>query len=72
MRQAYCNVTTFDWTQPLVRELWIDTVLNATAAGVDGIFADHSARESTSRAPHQTATARLQISKLDASLGKLR
>ena len=42
---AYCNVTTFDWTKPKVRELWVQTVLNATAKGVDGIFADHSAQE---------------------------
>jgi hypothetical protein len=40
---VYCNITTFDWTQPAVRELWVDTVLNATATGlVDGIFADHA------------------------------
>eukprot|EP00036_Acanthoecidae_sp_10tr_P014772 CAMPEP_0206291816 /NCGR_PEP_ID=MMETSP0106_2-20121207/3311_1 /ASSEMBLY_ACC=CAM_ASM_000206 /TAXON_ID=81532 /ORGANISM="Acanthoeca-like sp., Strain 10tr" /LENGTH=841 /DNA_ID=CAMNT_0053722381 /DNA_START=158 /DNA_END=2683 /DNA_ORIENTATION=- len=41
---VYCNVTTFDWTQPHVRQLWIDQVVNITRSGlVDGIFADHSA-----------------------------
>ena len=42
---VYCNITTFDWTQPAVRELWVDTAMNATQAGegrADGIFADHS------------------------------
>jgi hypothetical protein len=40
---VYCNITTFDWTKPHVRELWIDQVLNVTKTGlVDGIFADHS------------------------------
>ena len=40
---VYCNITTFDITQPAVRKLWVDTVVNATASGyVDGIFADHS------------------------------
>ena len=38
----YCNVTTFDWTRPAMRDLWLEAVANATAAGgVDGIFADH-------------------------------
>jgi hypothetical protein len=42
----YCNITTFDWTQPHVRELWMEGITNATATGmVDGIFADHSAQE---------------------------
>jgi len=41
----YCNITTFDWTQPAVRALWVGSVLNATAQGIDGIFADHSAQE---------------------------
>ena len=49
---AYCNITTYDWTQPAVREFWIDTVVNATTNPVederiDGIFADHSANEGT-------------------------
>jgi hypothetical protein len=40
---VYCNITTFDITEPAVRKLWVDTVINATATGyVDGIFADHS------------------------------
>ena len=40
---VYCNITTFDWTQPAVRALWIEQVTNATATGlVDGIFADHA------------------------------
>jgi len=40
---VYCNITTFNWAEPKVRELWIDTVENATLTGnVDGIFADHS------------------------------
>jgi len=43
---VYCNITTFDWTQPHVRGLWLDTIANATKTGdVDGIFADHSAQE---------------------------
>eukprot|EP00041_Stephanoeca_diplocostata_P015780 m.302708 g.302708 ORF g.302708 m.302708 type:complete len:480 (-) comp20150_c0_seq1:280-1719(-) len=43
---VYCNITTFDWTQPHVRDLWLETMTNATATGsVDGIFADHSAQE---------------------------
>jgi hypothetical protein len=37
-------VTTFDWTQPHVRALWVEQVMNITETGlVDGIFADHSA-----------------------------
>ena len=40
---VYCGITTFDWTQPKVRELWVRAVQNATETGhVDGIFADHS------------------------------
>ena len=40
---VYCNITTFDITQPAVRKLWVETVVNATASGyVDGIFADHA------------------------------
>ena len=27
---VYCNITTFDWTEPAVRQLWVQTVLNAT------------------------------------------
>lgn len=23
---VYCNITTFDWTQPHVRELWLETM----------------------------------------------
>lgn len=43
---GYCNVTTFDWTQPHVRQLWMQAIANATATGaVQGIFADHSAQE---------------------------
>ena len=39
----YCNITTFDWTKPHVRQLWIEQVMNMTRTGlVDGIFADHS------------------------------
>jgi hypothetical protein len=35
-----------DWTQPHVRDLWMEGITNATATGmVDGIFADHSAQE---------------------------
>lgn len=44
---VYCNVTTYDWTEPRVRELWVGTVVNATKQGIDGIFADHSAPEGT-------------------------
>jgi hypothetical protein len=39
---VYCNITTFNWVEPRVRQLWIETVLNATAAGIDGIFAGAS------------------------------
>jgi hypothetical protein len=40
---VYCNITTFDHTQPAVRLLWEDQVRNAVANGsVDGIFADHA------------------------------
>jgi hypothetical protein len=40
----YCNVSTFDWTQPAALALWLEAVANATAAGgVDGVFADHLA-----------------------------
>ena len=40
---VYCNITTFDHTNPDVRQLWIDQVRNAVANGsVDGIFADHA------------------------------
>ena len=40
---VYCNITTFNWAELKVRELWVDTVQNATQTGdVDGIFADHS------------------------------
>ena len=42
---AYCNVTTFDWTSAAVRKVWVDTVLNASRHGVDGLYADHSAQE---------------------------
>ena len=43
---GYCNITTFDWTKPHVRDLWFEAITNATAIGaVDGIFADHSAQE---------------------------
>ena len=44
---VYCNITTYNWVEPKVRELWIGTVMNATAAGIDGIFADHSSNEGT-------------------------
>lgn len=44
---AYCNITTYNWAEPLVRALWVEAVTNATAAGIDGIFADHSANEGT-------------------------
>ena len=41
---VYCNITTFDWTQPHVRELWVEQVVNITQTGLaDGIFADHAA-----------------------------
>lgn len=43
---GYCNVTTFDWTKPHVRDLWMEAITNATSTGdIDGIFADHSAQE---------------------------
>ena len=31
---VYCNVTTFDWTQPHVRALWVEQVLNITQTGL--------------------------------------
>ena len=40
-------MTTYDWTEPKVRALWVGTVVNATRLGIDGIFADHSANEGT-------------------------
>ena len=42
---SYCNITTYDWTEPKVRALWIEAVTNATKNGIDGIFADHSANQ---------------------------
>lgn len=39
---VYCGITTFNWVEPKVRQLWVDTVANATKYSVDGIFADHS------------------------------
>ena len=30
---VYCGITTFDWTQPKVRELWMRAVQNATETG---------------------------------------
>ena len=48
---AYCNVTTYNWAQPRVRELWVETVINATARGTDGIFADHSSQEGVQIVP---------------------
>merc|ERR1719174_347607 len=45
---VYCNITTYNWAEPKVRQHWIDTVVNATSTGlVDGVFADHSANEGT-------------------------
>jgi len=42
---VYCNMTTYDWTKPWVRQFWMETVLNFTQTGVvDGIFADHSGK----------------------------
>jgi len=39
---AYCNITTFDWSVPEVAELWLQALINATRrGGVDGVFADH-------------------------------
>jgi hypothetical protein len=39
----YCNSTSFDWTKPHVRELWMGTITDALATGhVDAIWADHS------------------------------
>ena len=40
---VYCNITTFDHTQPAVARLWQAQVRNAVRNGsVDGIFADHA------------------------------
>jgi hypothetical protein len=41
------SITTYNWVEPKVRELWVSVVLNATANGIDGIFADHSSNEGT-------------------------
>jgi hypothetical protein len=30
---GYCNITNFDWTQEGVRNLWLETITNATASG---------------------------------------
>ena len=39
---VYCNVTNFDWTRAAMRQLWMDTLKNASVMGtVDGVFADH-------------------------------
>ena len=43
----YCNVTSYNWAEPRVRRLWMEVIANATAEGVDGIFADHSGNEGT-------------------------
>ena len=32
----YCNITTFDHTKPYVRQLWLDTLMNATKFGSVG------------------------------------
>lgn len=38
----YCNITTFDHTKDYVRDLWMETLRNATEIGaVSGVFADH-------------------------------
>eukprot|EP01047_Picozoa_sp_COSAG01_P030868 COSAG01_NODE_2166_length_8254_cov_9.294421_9_plen_198_part_00 len=38
----YCNITTFDHSKDYVRELWLESLRNATQLGhVSGIFADH-------------------------------
>ena len=43
---GYCNITTFDWTQPAARQVWIEAITNMTATGfVDGIYADHSSEK---------------------------
>eukprot|EP00040_Diaphanoeca_grandis_P003269 m.24433 g.24433 ORF g.24433 m.24433 type:complete len:425 (+) comp14608_c0_seq1:64-1338(+) len=43
---VYCNITTFDWTQPAARAIWIEAITNLTATGlVDGIYADHSSEK---------------------------
>jgi hypothetical protein len=35
---VYCNITTYDWTQPKVRELWVRAVQNATETGAGNAF----------------------------------
>ena len=58
---AYCNVTTFDWTSPAVRELWIDSVINASHHGVDGLYADHSAQEHIQIGSHAKGQHGIQL-----------
>ena len=42
---VYCNITTFDWTQPHVRELWVEQVVNITQTGLaDGVATRFSTR----------------------------
>jgi len=43
---VFCNVTTFDLTQPVVLKLWLEHLVNATVSGhVDGVFADHATHD---------------------------
>lgn len=58
---AYCNVTTFDWTSPAVRALWIDSVINASHHGVDGLYADHSAQEHIQIGSHAKGQHGIQL-----------
>jgi hypothetical protein len=70
---VYCNITTFDWSQPAVRQLWIEAVENATRHGADGIYADHSAQENINIGAHSKRQRSNQLcnggSMSNASLG---
>lgn len=45
---VFCNIKTFDLSAGGVRQLWLDSVKNATIMGsVDGIFADHAGANPT-------------------------
>jgi hypothetical protein len=67
---VYCNVTTFDWTQPHVRALWVEQAVNISQSGlVDGIFADHAAdigiyigSQHDNQGPNQVSNVRHSLS----------
>ena len=53
---GYCNVSTFDLTKDYVRQLWIETVRDASTEGlVAGVFADHGQKPIRQRQHSQFA-----------------